>query len=379
MTKIIYADNAATTRLSKKAYEAMKPYLEEFHGNPSGIYGIGRDAKRTINKAREIIGKAIEAEGREIYFTGSGTESDNWAIKGVAQANMHRGKHLITTSIEHHAVLNTMKYLEKQGFEITYLPVESTGKLSLEQLKSSIREDTILISVMAANNEIGTILPIRDIGKLAEEKNIIFHVDGVQAVGHIPISVSESKIDLLSFSAHKFHGPKGVGALYIKNGIKLEPLIHGGGQEQGLRGGTENVAGVVGMSVALEEAVANLPTKEFKLRPVTEMLIKGIEALPGARLTGDPLNRLPGIASFVFPGFEGNSLVHALDTVGIICSAGSACDSGSPEPSHVLRALGMNYVEAQGALRLSLSDENTEEEVKIIINELSKIIEAGGE
>lgn len=378
MTRLIYADNAATTSLSPSVYEAMKPYFHEFHGNPSGIYRMGRDMKKRVNVAREMVGHAIGAEAKEIFFTGSGTEADNWAIKGVAESKKLEGKHMITTSMEHHAVLNTMRYLEKQGFEITYLPVDTHGQICIEQLISAIREDTILLSIMAANNEIGTILPIEKIGQVAKERNIIFHVDGIQAVGHMPLSVKELNIDLMSFSAHKFHGPKGVGGLYVKKGIKLEPLLHGGGQEHGLRAGTENVAGIIGLASALQDAVIEMPARIDKLKRLSSMLIEGVEKLPGSMLTGDPVNRLPSIASFVFPDFEGTQLVHALDAQGIICSAGSACDSGSPDPSHVLLALGIRHKEAQGALRISFSHENTEEEVKAIIEELGQIVAAGG-
>lgn len=373
MMKRVYADNAATTSLSIKAYEAMKPFLQTKYGNPSGIYRMGRETKKSILSAREAIGHAIGAEAKEIYFTGSGSEADNWAIKGVADLKKHQGKHMITTSIEHHAVLNTMRYLEKNGFEITYLPVDAFGQISLKQLKDALRQDTTLISIMAANNEVGTILPVEDIGKIAKENDILFHVDGVQAVGHLPLDMRKLNIDLLSFSAHKFHGPKGIGALYMKKGIQLEPLIHGGGQERGIRGGTENVAGIVGMAAALEEALMDLNEKNDILQGLTGQLIEGVLQLPNVRLTGDPINRLSSIASFVFSNIDGKELIHALDAQGITCSSGSACDSGSLDPSHVLLAMGILHKDAQGALRISLSCENTEEDIINILQALKEI------
>lgn len=378
MLNYVYADNAATTALSKNAYEAMKPFLEMKYGNPSGIYRMGREAKRSITSARDSIAHSLGAESKEIYFTGSGSEANNWAIKGSAERKKKHGKHMITTMVEHHSVLNTMKYMEKQGFAITYLPVDSFGMISLDQLTEAIREDTILISIMAANNEVGTVFPIKEIGAIAKEHSILFHVDGVQAVGHLPLDIEDSNIDLLSFSAHKFHGPKGVGALYIKKGVQLEPLIHGGGQEKAIRAGTENVAGIVGMAKALEETLFQVDEKREKLKRLTASLTAGILQLPKVRLTGDPNNRLPSIASFVFDGLDGKELIHALDTKGITCSSGSACDSGSLDPSHVLLAMGISHKEAQGALRISLSEESTAEEIDYILQSLEEICKGEG-
>lgn len=379
MSTKVYADNAATTVLSPKALDAMRPFFDEKYGNPSGIYRLGREAKRALNDARETIASAIGAEGREIYFTSGGSEADNWAIKGIADMRIHQGKHMISTSVEHHAVLNTMNYLGKKGFDITYLPVDKYGQISLEDLRTSIRKDTILISVMAANNEVGTIYPIEQIGQIAKEHQICFHVDGVQAAGRLPLDMKRMNIDLLSISAHKFHGPKGTGALAVRKGIQLEPLIHGGGQERGVRGGTENTAGIAGMAAAIEEAYLDLEEKNRALRKLTTKLINGVLKLPAAELTGDPVNRLPGTASFVFSGYDGKELIHSLDLKGITCSSGSACDSGSLDPSHVLLAMGIPHRDAQGALRLSLSSENTEEQVDYILETLEEICTRKGD
>lgn len=375
MSRIIYADNAATTALSETALEAMLPYFRKHFGNPSGIYGVSRDAKKALDHTREKIAKAIGAEPGEIYFTGGGSEADNWALKGVAELKQHKGRHIITSAVEHHALLHTAQYLEKQGYSVTYLPVDSLGRVSVDDLKAAIREDTILISIMTANNEIGTLQPISEFGAIARERGILFHTDAVQAVGHIPVNVNEMQVDLLSLAGHKFKGPKGVGALYMRKGVRLPPLIHGGGQESGIRGGTENVAGFVGMGAAMEEAVENMTENTAKVSVLRDMLIEGLLKIPYTRLTGDPKNRLPGIASFVFECVEGESMVLMLDREGICASSGSACSSGSLDPSHVLLSIGLPHEMAHGSLRLSLSEDNSKEEVEYILEKLPKIIE----
>lgn len=375
MSRIIYADNAATTALSETALEAMLPFLRTQFGNPSGIYGLSRTAKRALNDARDQVAKAIGADASEIYFTGGGSEADNWALKGVAELRKHKGRHIITSVIEHHALIHTAEYLEKQGFEVTYLPVDSLGRVSVEELKAAIRPDTILISIMAANNEIGTLQPIPEIGAIARAAGILFHTDAVQAVGHLPVNVKEMQVDLLSLAGHKFRGPKGVGALYMRKGVRLPPLIHGGGQERGIRGGTENVAGFVGMGAALEEAAAHLEENIQKVSALRDMLVEGLTSIPFTRLTGDPTGRLPGIASFVFECVEGESMVLMLDRAGICASSGSACSSGSLDPSHVLLSIGLPHEVAHGSLRLSLGEDNTKEDVEYILAELPKIIE----
>lgn len=371
---MVYADHAATTAVSEKALAAMLPYLREQYGNPSGIYKVGRGAKQALNEARETVAKAIGAQPEEIYFTGGGSEADNWALKGVAELKKEKGRHIITTQIEHHALLNTAHWLEEQGFEVTYLPVDMLGRVSVDAVEEAIREDTILISVMAANNEIGTIQPIAEIGAVARKHGILFHTDAVQAVGHIPIHVEDMQIDLLSLSGHKFGGPKGVGALYMRKGVRLPALIHGGGQEKGIRGGTENVAGFVGMAAALEESVAHLEENTAKVSALRDRLINGLLQIPFTALTGDPVNRLPGIASFVFECVEGESMVLMLDYKGICASSGSACSSGSLDPSHVLMAIGLLHEVSHGSLRLSLGAENTEEDVDYILEQLPGVI-----
>lgn len=374
MSKMIYLDNAATTPLSKHALEAMMPFLTCEYGNPSSVYSFGRIAKKAIENARESVASAIGARSEELYFTAGGTEADNWAIKSAVELNKSKGKHIISTEIEHHAVIHTLQYLKKKGYEITYLNVDKSGLISLEQLRDTIRTDTILITMMTANNEIGTIMPIAEIGSIARERGVLFHTDAVQAVGHIPIDVGEMKVDMLSMSGHKFKGPKGTGALYIKRGLKLHSGIHGGAQERGQRAGTENVAGIVGLAAALEEAILNMQENNVKIRNISNRLIEGILKTPGAQLTGDPVNRLPGIASFVFQGVEGESIVLLLDQMGIYASAGSACSSGSLEPSHVLKAIGLPHVTLRGALRLSLSEDNSEEEIAIVLEKIPQII-----
>jgi len=334
MSKIVYADNAATTALSKQALEAMMPYLTSEHGNPSSLYSFGRNARRAIDNAHIKVADAIGAKPEEIYFTGGGTEADNWAIKSVAELKKSQGKHIITSSIEHHAVSHTLQYLEKKGYEVTYLEVNDVGQISLKELCSAIREDTILITIMTANNEIGTILPVAEIGKIAHENGILFHTDAVQAVGHIPIDVKQMNIDLLSLAGHKFRGPKGIGALYIRKGLRLPSNMLGGGQEHGLRSGTENVAGIMGLATALDEATVHLPENMKKVSAMRDRLIDGLLKIPHSKLTGDPVNRLPGTASFAFEFVEGESMVLLLDHHGICVSSGSACSSASLDPSH---------------------------------------------
>ena len=370
-----YFDNAATTKISKEVIDSMQPYLNEIYGNASSIYSIGRETKKAIEVAREKVAKAINADSNEIYFSGSGTEADNWAIKGIAFANQHKGKHIITTNIEHHAVLHTCQYLEKFGFETTYVPVKENGIVDVNDIKGATREDTILISVMLANNEIGTIQPIKEIGELAKEKNIYFHTDAVQAIGHIPIDVKELNIDLLSLSAHKFHGPKGVGALYVKNGVNIDNLLHGGGQEKRRRASTENTAGIVGLGTAIEIATQDIPKKAEYLKNLREKTINGlIENIPDIIVNGDREKRLPGNVNVCFKYIEGESILLHLDQYGICASSGSACTSGSLEPSHVLLAIGLPHEIAHGSLRLSFSEENTEEEIDYLLEKLPPII-----
>ena len=370
-----YFDNAATTKISKEVINSMQPYLNEIYGNASSIYSIGRETKKAIEVAREKVAKAINADSNEIYFTGSGTEADNWAIKGIAFANQHKGKHIITTNIEHHAVLHTCEYLEKFGFETTYVPVKENGIVDVNDIKDAIREDTILISVMFANNEIGTIQPIKEIGELAKEKNIYFHTDAVQTIGNIPVDVKELNVDLLSLSAHKFHGPKGVGALYVKNGVNIDNLLHGGGQEKRRRASTENIAGIVGLGTAIEITTKNIDEKVKYLIKLREKTINGlIENIPEIIVNGDREKRLPGNVNVCFKYIEGESILLHLDQYGICASSGSACTSGSLEPSHVLLAIGLPHEIAHGSLRLSFSEENTEEEVDYLLEKLPPII-----
>lgn len=376
MDKVIYLDNSATTPVKKEVLDAMIPYFTENFGNASSIYKTGRNAKEALENARETVAKALGAMPNEIYFTGSGSEADNWAIKGIAEANSKKGKHIISTAIEHHAVLHTLEYLEKQGYSVTYLPVDSEGLISLDDLKAAIKEDTILITIMAANNEIGTIQPIEEIGKIAKEKKIVFHTDAVQAVGMIDIDVKALNIDMLSLSAHKFGGPKGVGALYVRSGIKLGSYIHGGGQERKRRAGTENVAGIVGLSKAIEIATSNLDEKTSKIRALREKLITGIEErIPYIKLNGHREKRLAGNVNFSFEFIEGEALLLMLDLSGIAASSGSACTSGSLDPSHVLLAIGLPHEIAHGSLRLSIGDVNTEEDIDYVLEKLPQIVE----
>ena len=372
MKRIIYMDNAATTRLSKAAFEAMTPYMADSYGNPSSMYSIGWEAKNAIENARSTVAQAIGAKPDEIYFTGGGTESDNWAIKSSVELRSGKGKHIITSAIEHPAVMSTLKYLEKYGYETTYLSVDKYGQISIEELKNAIRSDTVLITVMMANNEIGTILPISEVGKIARESGVLFHTDAVQAVGHIPIDVGELNVDLLSFSGHKLGGMKVTGVLYVKKGLRFPPFLHGGGQERGGRSGTENVAGIVSLAAALDNLLSNQP--QSKVKQLRDRLIEELLKIPRTRLTGDPVNRLPGIASFVFEGIEGESILLMLDQHGICASSGSACSSGSLDPSHVLLAIGLPHEIAHGSLRLSLGENNTDEDIDYVLEKLPEVV-----
>lgn len=370
-----YFDNSATTPISEKVLEAMMPYLTSSYGNASSIYSLGRESRKAIDKARDQVAKALNCDSKEIYFTNSGTESDNWAIKGVAYANKDKGKHIITSSIEHHAVLHTCKYLEKQGFEVTYLPVNKNGLIEIKDLIEAIRPDTILISIMYANNEIGTVQPIEEIGEIAKEKNIYFHTDAVQAIGNIDIDLQKLNIDLLSLSGHKFNGPKGIGALYIKNGTKVENLLHGGSQEKGKRPSTENVAGIVGLGKAIELATKDIAKKEKYLKNLREYAIENLLEIPNTILNGDREKRLPGNVNVCFEYIEGESILLMLDQHNICASSGSACTSGSLDPSHVLLAIGLPHEIAHGSLRLTFSERNTKEEIDYLLNLLPPIIQ----
>lgn len=376
MSKYIYMDNAATTPLKKEVLDEMLPFFTEHYGNPSSVYSLGSASKVSVEKAREQVANALGADKKEIFFTAGGSESDNWAIKGIAYNRRKKGNHIITSKIEHHAVLHTCEYLEKQGFEVTYLDVDSEGQVKLDDLKSAIKDTTILITIMYANNEIGTIQPIKEIGEIAKEHDIVFHTDAVQAVGSIEIDVDDLNVDLLSISAHKFFGPKGIGALYIRKGIRLDNLISGGGQERGKRAGTENVAAIVGMGKAIELANENLQEHNEKLTALRDYLIKKIEDnFKYIKLNGHRTNRLPGNANFSFEFIEGESLLLMLDMNGIAASSGSACTSGALDPSHVLLAIGLSHEIAHGSLRLSLSEYNTEEQVDFVVEKLIGIVD----
>ena len=370
----IYADNAATTSLSKTVLDKMMPYLTEQYGNPSSIYTFGQEARKAVEQARIQLCDAIGATPNEIYFTSGGSESDNWAIKGVAFAKKNKGKHIISSAFEHHAVLHTLNILEKEGFEVTYLKVNSNGVINIEDFISQVRPDTILTTIMFANNEIGTIQPVEEIGKICREKGIVFHTDAVQAIGHEPINVKEMNIDLLSLSAHKFHGPKGVGALYIRKSIFLSNLIEGGSQERNRRAGTENVAGIVGLGQAIAEATNDMTAKNQKIKAMRDRLIDGILKIPYTRLNGDRDKRLANNVNISIESIEGESLLLLLDMSGIYASSGSACTSGSLDPSHVLLAIGLPHGIAHGSLRLTISDENTDSEIDYILETLPKIV-----
>ncbi len=372
----VYADNAATTRIAPQVLDAMLPYLKEEYGNPSTLYKLGREAKIAIEKAREQVAQVIGAKAEEIFFTGSGTEADNMALKGVLYGPAGKGKkHLITTKIEHHAILHTAMALEKEGFQVTFLDVDKNGRVDLEELKQAITPDTALVSIMAANNEVGTIQPIEEIGKICREKGVLFHTDAVQAFGHMPLDVNKMNIDLLSLSAHKINGPKGSGALYIRRGLGLRPVIEGGGQERNRRSGTENVAGIVGLGRAAQLAMETMEEESARLKALAKKLTDGVLQIPETILTGDPENRLPGACSFAISAIEGESLVLYLDMEGICTSTGSACSTGSLDPSHVLMAIGLSHEVSHGSLRVTLGRFNTEEEVDYIIEALPKVVE----
>ena len=371
----VYADNAATTAVSKTALDAMLPALGELYGNPSSLHQKGREANLALIAARETVAKCLNAQPREIYFTGCGTESDNWAITEGARLGAAAGKrHIISDTIEHHAVLHTLTKLEKEGFEVTYLPVHENGLVRLEELAAAIRPDTCLVTIMYANNEIGTLQPIREIGALCRERGILFHTDAVQAVGHVSVDVVRDNIDMLSLSGHKFHAPKGVGAMYCRKGIKLKNFIEGGAQERGLRGGTEAIPGILAMAAALKESCEHLEENAEKVTAMRDKLIEGLSRIPCSRCNGDPDHKVPGIVSFCFEGIEGESLLLRLDMAGICASSGSACTSGSLDPSHVLLALGMPHEIAHGSLRLSLCEYNTMEEVDYILEQVPQVV-----
>lgn len=374
----VYMDNNATTSLKKEVLDAMLPYYTDIYGNASSkFYEVGREAESAVLKIRERVAKQLGAKTNEIYFTASGCEADNWAIKGIAFANKNKGNHIITSSIEHHAILGACEFLEKNGFEVTYLPVDSEGRVNPEDVDKAITDKTILVSIMTANNEIGTIEPIAEIAEICKKHKVIFHTDAVQAIGHMKIDVSELGVDMLSLSAHKFHGPKGMGALYIKNGIRIENLIHGGGQERGKRAATENVAGMAGLAEALEIANANLEKNTAHMKAMRDRLINGIESeIPYCRLNGPKdETRLCNNVNFSFRYIEGESILMLLDMNGIAASSGSACASGSLDPSHVLLAIGLPHEIAHGSLRLSVGEDTTEEEVDYVLGVLPKIIE----
>lgn len=376
MTKRIYVDNAATTKVAPEVVEAMLPYFTENFGNPSSIYAEGREAKKAIERAREQVAKAIGADPKEIYFTGSGSEADNWALRSTAKALKSKGNHIITSSVEHHAVLHTCQDLEKQGYEVTYLPVDKYGMVSPEDVKAAIKDTTIMISIMTANNEIGTIMPIAEIGEIAKSAGVVFHTDAVQAVGNVHIDVNEMNIDMLSLTGHKFHGPKGSGALFVRNGVRLISFITGGAQERMRRAGTENVPGIVGLGKAIEMATANINQKQKKLTALRNAYIKKVlETIPYSHLNGHPTKRLPGNANISFEFIEGEGMLLSLDMKGISASSGSACTSGSLDPSHVLLAIGLKHEEAHGSLRVSFGEDNTMEDVNYIADSLKEIVE----
>ncbi len=376
MTKYIYMDNAATTPVKKEVLDEMLPYFSEHYGNPSSVYSLGSQSKVAVEKAREQVANALGADKSEVYFTGSGSEADNWAIKGFAYRNRKKGNHIITSKIEHHAVLHTCEYLEKQGFEVSYLDVDADGLINLEDLKNAIKDTTILISIMYANNEIGTIQPIKEIGQIAKDHKVTFHTDAVQVIGSVEIDVNELNIDMLSLSAHKFFGPKGVGALYVRRGVRLDNLITGGGQERTKRAGTENLPGIIGLGKAIELAYENLQDHNNKLTDLRDYLIEKIESnFKYIRLNGHRTKRLPGNVNFSFEFIEGESLLLMLDMNGIAGSSGSACTSGALDPSHVLLAIGLSHEIAHGSLRLSLSEFNSKEEIDYVVEKLVGIVD----
>ncbi len=374
--KLIYLDNAATTRTAPEVAEAMLPYFSEYYGNPSSVYEFSGISKKAVTQAREQIASSIGPKAQEIYFTAGGSESDNWALKAAADALKEKGRHIITSKIEHHAVLHSCEYLEKQGFEVTYLDVDENGVIRLDDLKKAIRPDTILISIMFANNEIGTMEPIREVGQIARERGILFHTDAVQAYGHVPINVDEYQIDMMSASGHKLNGPKGIGFLYIRTGVKIRSFIHGGAQERKRRAGTENVPAIVGFGKAAQMAAEHMEEWADKERELRDYLIQRVLAeVPYTRLNGHRTNRLPNNCNFAFQFIEGESLLIMLDMAGICASSGSACTSGSLDPSHVLLAIGLPHEIAHGSLRITLSHENTREEMDYVVGEIKRIVE----
>lgn len=375
MNKLIYLDNAATTKTAPEVVEAMLPYFTEYYGNPSAVYSFASQNKDVVTRQREIIADVLGAKSNEIYFTAGGSESDNWALKATAEAYQNKGKHIITTKIEHHAILHVGEYLESHGFEVTYLNVDEYGVVDLEELKAAIRPDTILISIMFANNEIGTIEPIKEIGAIAKEHGILFHTDAVQAFGQVPIHVDEYNIDMLSASGHKLNGPKGIGFLYIRKGVKIRSFIHGGAQERKRRAGTENVPGIVGLGTAVKRAADSMKERTDEERKMRDYLIgRVLEEIPYTRLNGHPSDRLPNNANFCFRFVEGESLLIRLDMAGICGSSGSACTSGSLDPSHVLLAIGLTHEIAHGSLRLTLNEEITKEDIDYVVEQLKTIV-----
>lgn len=371
----VYADNAATTQMSRAAIDAMLPYMETIYGNPSSLHSVGQQAAEALQNARERIAACLNASPREIYFTSGGSEADNQAILSAARLGARKGKkHIISTAFEHHAVLHTLKKLEKEGFEIELLPVGAIGTITAQQVKSALRADTCLVTVMYANNEIGSILPIAEIGEVCREAGVLFHTDAVQAAGHVPIDVQAQHIDMLSLSAHKFHGPKGIGVLYARQGVPLTSLIEGGAQERGRRAGTENTAGIAGMAAALDEAARNMERDSAKMTALRDRLIAGLSQIPHSALNGDAERRLPGNVSFCFEGIEGESLLLLLDDKGVCASSGSACTSGSLDPSHVLLAIGRPHEVAHGSLRLTLSGETSEEDIDYTIKAVTEVV-----
>ena len=372
----VYADNAATTKMSQTAINAMLPYMERIYGNPSSLHSVGQEAAEALQSARETIAKCLNASPNEITFTSGGSEADNQALLSAAWLGLRKGKkHIISTAFEHHAILHTLKKLEKEGFEVQLLDVGSLGNITAQQVADAIREDTCLVTTMYANNEIGSILPIAEIGAVCKEKGVLFHTDAVQAAGHLPIDVKAQNIDMLSLSAHKFHGPKGVGVLYARRGVPLTSLIEGGAQERGKRAGTENIPGIMGMAAALQDACEHMEANAAHVSHLRDRLIEGLSQIPHSALNGDPVNRLPGNVSFCFEGIEGESLLLLLDSKGICASSGSACTSGSLDPSHVLLAIGRPHEVAHGSLRLSLSEWNTDEEIDHILAEVPWVVE----
>ena len=376
MSKLIYMDNAATTAVKPEVFEKMKPYFMENYSNPSSVYSFAGEAKKAVDDARDIIAGALNAKAAEIYFTGGGSEADNWAIKATSEAYKNKGKHIITSAIEHHAVLHTCGWLERHGYEVTYLPVDENGTVSPEKVEEAIRPDTILISIMFANNEIGTIEPIKEIGEIAEKHGVLFHTDAVQAFGHVPIDVQEMHIDMLSASGHKFHGPKGIGFMYMRNGLKLGSFIHGGAQERSRRAGTHNVPGIVGMGEAARIAMEQLEVNAVKETEVRDYLIARVEKeIPYIKVNGHRENRLPNNINICFRFIEGESRLIMLDQKGICASSGSACTSGSLDPSHVLLAIGLPHEIAHGSLRLTISEDTTKEDADFVVDNLKSIVE----